>query len=96
MPVDVEAKVKAIIAEQLQVDEGQVTPEANLVDDLGADLLQIVKKVDHDLAVLILDPDPVSLALQDLGLDRLPAPEPDHLRTDRGNFSQFHSHLWSD
>jgi len=45
MPVDVEAKVKAIIAEQLQVDEGQVTPEANLVDDLGADSIDAIELV---------------------------------------------------
>ena len=36
---DIEARVKKIIAEQLGVEEGQVTPEKAFVADLGADLL---------------------------------------------------------
>lgn len=35
-------KLKDIIAEQLSVDADQVTPEANIQDDLGADSLDIV------------------------------------------------------
>ncbi|HEZ7985769.1 MAG TPA: acyl carrier protein [Ruminococcus sp.] len=35
-------KLKGIIAEQLGVDEGEVTAEANIQDDLGADSLDIV------------------------------------------------------
>lgn len=41
----VEEKVKKIIAEQLGVDEGEVTPEASFVDDLGADSLDTVELV---------------------------------------------------
>ena len=33
----VEAKVKAIIIDQLGVNESDVTPDAHFVDDLGAD-----------------------------------------------------------
>ena len=36
-------EIKAIIAETLGVDESEVTPEANLIDDLGADSLAIVE-----------------------------------------------------
>ena len=38
-------KVKKIIVEQLGVDESEVTPEASITDDLGADSLDIVELV---------------------------------------------------
>jgi acyl carrier protein len=38
-------KVKQIIVEQLGVDEGEVTPTAHFIDDLGADSLDIVELV---------------------------------------------------
>ncbi|MBV9088161.1 MAG: acyl carrier protein [Acidobacteria bacterium] len=41
----VEDKVKQIIVEQLGVDEGEVTPNASFVDDLGADSLDTVELV---------------------------------------------------
>ena len=41
----VEAKVKEIIAKQLGVDMGKVTPEASFVEDLGADSLDTVELV---------------------------------------------------
>ena len=43
MPV--EERIKKIIAEQLGVDESQVTPGASFVEDLGADSLDIVELV---------------------------------------------------
>ena len=43
--MDVAAKVKEIIIEQLGVDEAQVTPEASFIDDLGADSLDTVELV---------------------------------------------------
>jgi acyl carrier protein len=42
---NVEDKVKQIIVEQLGVDEGEVTPSASFVDDLGADSLDTVELV---------------------------------------------------
>ena len=42
---DVVEKVKQIISEQLGVDEGEVTPSASFVDDLGADSLDQVELV---------------------------------------------------
>ena len=38
-------KVKKIIVEQLGVDEAEVTPEASITDDLGADSLDQVELV---------------------------------------------------
>ena len=42
---NVEGKVKTIIAERLGVEEGEITPEASFVDDLGADSLDTVELV---------------------------------------------------
>ena len=41
----VDERVKQIIVEQLGVDEGEVTPSASFVDDLGADSLDTVELV---------------------------------------------------
>lgn len=38
-------RVKKIIVEQLGVEESEVTPEANFVDDLGADSLDLVELI---------------------------------------------------
>jgi acyl carrier protein len=42
---DMTAKVTDIIANQLGVDREMITPEAHVVDDLGADSLDIVELV---------------------------------------------------
>ncbi|MDO4705517.1 acyl carrier protein [Allofranklinella schreckenbergeri] len=42
---DIEARVKKIIAEQLGVEESQVTNEKSFVTDLGADSLDTVELV---------------------------------------------------
>jgi acyl carrier protein len=39
------SKVKSIVAEQLSVEEDQVTPEANFQNDLNADSLDVVEMV---------------------------------------------------
>ena len=41
----IEERVKAVIAEQLNVNEEQVTPEASFLDDLGADSLDLVELI---------------------------------------------------
>ena len=41
----VDEKVKQIVVEQLGVEEGEVTPKASFVDDLGADSLDQVELV---------------------------------------------------
>ena len=38
-------KVAAILAKQLDVEEESITPETNLVDDLGADSLDLFEMV---------------------------------------------------
>ncbi|MDD5090598.1 MAG: acyl carrier protein [Candidatus Wallbacteria bacterium] len=37
--------VKKVVAEQLGVDEAEITPEASFVDDLGADSLDLVELI---------------------------------------------------
>ncbi|GKS57202.1 acyl carrier protein [Nitrospira sp.] len=41
----IDERVKKIIAEQLGVEEDEVTPEASFVEDLGADSLDTVELV---------------------------------------------------
>lgn len=41
----IEKRVKEIVAEQLGVDEAQVTNDASFMDDLGADSLDTVELV---------------------------------------------------
>ena len=43
--MEIEAKVKEIIVQQLGVDADKVTLEASFVDDLGADSLDVVELV---------------------------------------------------
>jgi acyl carrier protein len=43
--MDIEAKVKEIIVEQLNADSDAVVPEAKFVEDLGADSLDTVELV---------------------------------------------------
>jgi acyl carrier protein len=40
-----EMKVRNIVAEQLGVDLAEVTPDARILDDLGADSLDVVEMV---------------------------------------------------
>jgi acyl carrier protein len=42
---EMQKKIMDIIANQLGVDKEMVTPEANVVDDLGADSLDVVELV---------------------------------------------------
>jgi acyl carrier protein len=55
-----ESKVRKIIADRLQVDIDSVTPEANFVEDLGADSLDLVELVmafEEDFGLEIPDQD---------------------------------------
>jgi acyl carrier protein len=61
----VEERVKTIIVEQLGVDEGEVTPTASFVDDLGADSLDTVELVmafEENFAIEIPDEDAEKIA----------------------------------
>jgi len=60
MASSVEEKVKAIIVDQLGVNESDVTAEAHFVDDLGADSLdtvELVMKFEEDFDIEIPDED---------------------------------------
>ena len=56
----VEERVKKIIAEQLGVEEDEVTPEASFVEDLGADSLDtvdLVMALEEEFSIEIPDED---------------------------------------
>lgn len=42
---DVFEKVKGIIADELEVEESQITMDSQIVDDLGADSLDVVELI---------------------------------------------------
>lgn len=42
---EIEARVRKVLAEQLAVEESQVTPEARFAEDLNADSLDLVEAV---------------------------------------------------
>ncbi len=53
-------KVKKIIAEQLGVDEGEITDESHFIDDLGADSLdtvELVMALEEEFGIEIPDED---------------------------------------
>ncbi|PID58903.1 acyl carrier protein [candidate division KSB3 bacterium] len=53
-------RIKAIVAEQLGVDESEVTEEASFVDDLGADSLdtvELVMALEEEFGIEIPDED---------------------------------------
>lgn len=57
---DLMEKIKSIIAEQLNVDEAEVQPEAHFIDDLGADSLdtvELVMALEEEFGVEISDED---------------------------------------
>ncbi len=43
--MDIIAKVKEIIVDQLSVEPDEVVPEASFIDDLGADSLDLVEMI---------------------------------------------------
>jgi acyl carrier protein len=43
--MEIESRIKAIIADQLGVSEEEVKPEARFIEDLGADSLDIVELI---------------------------------------------------
>jgi acyl carrier protein len=45
LEMEIESRVKAIIADQLGVSEEEVKPEARFIEDLGADSLDIVELI---------------------------------------------------
>jgi len=68
----VSERVKAIIVEQLGVDEAEVRPEASFTDDLGADSLDIVELVmafEEEFDVEIPDDDAEKISTVQASID---------------------------
>lgn len=62
---DIEAKVKSIICEQLNVAEEDVVLEASFVDDLGADSLdqvELIMAMEEEFDLSIPDEDAETIA----------------------------------
>ncbi|MBN1326618.1 MAG: acyl carrier protein [Candidatus Cloacimonetes bacterium] len=58
--MDITAKVKEIIVEELGVEESEVTMEANFIEDLGADSLdtvELIMKFEEEFDIDIADED---------------------------------------
>ena len=58
MSLSVFEKLQKIISEQLEIDEDDITPDSDIVDDLGADSLDIVDlvmSIEDELQVEIPD-----------------------------------------
>ena len=45
MDEEIFAKVRRLVAEELNIDESEVTPESSFQDDLGADSLALVELI---------------------------------------------------
>lgn len=68
----VEEKVKKIIAEQLNVSEEDVVPEASFVDDLGADSLdqvEMIMAMEEEFDLSISDEDAEKIATVQNAID---------------------------
>ena len=58
--MDLVERVHAIVSEQLGVEKDSLVPEANLLDDLGADSLDVVELVmaiEEEFAIEVPDAD---------------------------------------
>ena len=65
---DITSRVKAIIADKLDVEETEVTPEASFTNDLGADSLDTVELImEFEKEFNIQIPDDQAAKIQTVG-----------------------------
>ena len=72
--MDIEAKVKKIVMDNLGVDEAQIVPEANFIEDLRADSLDTVELVmafEEEFDISIPDEDQDKLRTVGAAIDYL-------------------------
>ncbi|XP_072028774.1 acyl carrier protein-like [Amphiura filiformis] len=72
----IEDKIKKIIVEQLGVDEGDVTDDADFVDDLGADSLdtiELVMALEEEFEIEISDEDAENIVTVESAIDYIRA-----------------------
>ena len=72
--MDIEAKVKKIVMDKLGVDEAQIVPEANFIEDLRADSLDTVELVmafEEEFDISIPDEDQDKLRTVGAAIDYL-------------------------
>lgn len=73
---DIEAKVKAAVAEQLNLDAAQINNGASFMDDLGADSLDLVELVmafESEFGITIPDEDSAELTTVQKAIDYVTA-----------------------
>ncbi|MBT3348198.1 MAG: acyl carrier protein [Thiotrichales bacterium] len=69
---DIQVQVSKIVAEQLGVEESEVTNESSFVDDLGADSLdtvELVMALEEEFGCEIPDEDAESITTVQLAID---------------------------
>jgi acyl carrier protein len=57
---DIEQRVRRVISEKLRVDESKVRPESSLIEDLGADSLDVVElvmRLEEEFGITVPDED---------------------------------------
>ena len=73
---DIEARVKAIVVEQLGVSEEEVTNSASFIDDLGADSLdtvELVMALEEEFGAEIPDEDAEKITTVQAAIDYIKA-----------------------
>jgi len=72
--MDLLKKIKEIIVEELGVDESEVTPDANFIEDLGADSLdtvELIMKFEEEFDIDIADDEAEKLTTVEKALEYL-------------------------